>query len=184
MTAEPIGSTRRKSRWTGNGWRQSTWSGSIESAAIHRTRPMVAEPCRQLEPRPAIAAREPQRQTSKKPVPNTWNHSERTRLSRMRRSANRWRRGWSASPDSCLFMLFTGYYGRCIKNTYFTMLSLCDLGELLTCFLDGLDLSEASPDPPHYFPSAINLTIYSTCLVTIPIDGYHYVFQVDQYIHT
>jgi len=30
--------------------------------------------------------------------------------------------------------------------------TLCDLWELPTCFLDGLHLSEASPDPPHRFP--------------------------------
>jgi len=30
--------------------------------------------------------------------------------------------------------------------------ALCNLGELPTCFFDGLDLSEASPDPSHHFP--------------------------------
>jgi len=59
--ADHIGSTRQKSRWTGNGWRLSTRSGSAWRAAIYRTRPTVAKPGRQLEPRPAIAAHEPRR---------------------------------------------------------------------------------------------------------------------------
>jgi len=63
-TSDPIGYTRRRSRWTGNEWHQSIGSGSAERAAIYRIRPTVAEPCRQLKPRPAIAAREPRRQTT------------------------------------------------------------------------------------------------------------------------
>jgi len=64
MTSDPIGNTRRRSPWTGNGWRQSTGSGWVERAAIYRTRPKIVEPCRQLEPLPAIVAREPRRRTA------------------------------------------------------------------------------------------------------------------------
>jgi len=46
---DPIGSTHRRCRWTGNGWRQSTGSGSAEGEgyAIYRTRPTTAGLCRQ-----------------------------------------------------------------------------------------------------------------------------------------
>jgi len=55
MTSDPIWNTSRSSWRTGNGWRQLTGSGSAERAAIYRTRPTVAEPCLQLEPRRGTA---------------------------------------------------------------------------------------------------------------------------------
>jgi len=64
MTSDRIGNTSRRSRWTGNEWRQSIGSGSAERVAIYSTRPTVAKPWRQLEPRPTIAAREPRRRTA------------------------------------------------------------------------------------------------------------------------
>jgi len=56
MTSDPIGNTHRRSRWTGNGWRQSTEVGQLR-AAIYKTR-------RRLPNLADNSSREPQRRTA------------------------------------------------------------------------------------------------------------------------